>query len=84
MAPTGGYNAKRKATAGAKMSISIINRCRLLDLDHSKRFILEHSCGLLRIYNVCSVKDERAWDRFYDIIFLDPVMTCHFSQFQLV
>jgi len=28
--------------------------------------------------------DERAWDLFYDIIFLDPVMTRHFSQFQLM
>jgi hypothetical protein len=30
------------------------------------------------------VKDERAWDIFYDITFLDPVTTHHFSQFQLM
>jgi hypothetical protein len=36
------------------------------------------------IYNVCSIGDERAWDLFYDIIILDPVTTCHFSQLQLM
>ena len=33
---------------------------------------------------MCGVKDEREWDLFYDIIFLDPVKTRHFSQFQLM
>ena len=41
-------------------------------------------CGLIRIYNVCHVKGEMACDVFYDIIFLDPVTTRHFSQFQLM
>jgi truncated hemoglobin YjbI len=31
-----------------------------------------------------SVKDERPWDLFYDIIFPDPAMTHHFSQYQLM
>jgi hypothetical protein len=47
-------------------------------------FISEHIRGLICIYNLCRVKDERAWDPFYHIIFLDPVTTCHFSQFQLM
>jgi hypothetical protein len=49
-----------------------------------KGFILDHIRGCIRIFNVCGVKDERAWDLFYDIIFHDPVMTRHFSQFQLM
>jgi len=63
---------------------SVINRRLLLDRDCIKGFILEDIGGLIWIYNVCGVKDERAWDLFYDIIFLDPVTTCHFSQFQLM
>jgi hypothetical protein len=55
-----------------------------LDRDRIKGFISEHIRGLIRIYNVCGVKDERAWDLFYDIIFLDPVTTRHYSQFQLM
>jgi len=38
----------------------------------------------MRIYNVCGMMDERVWDLICDIIFLDPVMTCHFSQFQVM
>jgi hypothetical protein len=49
-----------------------------------KGFIWEHLRGLIGIYNVCGVKDERAWVLCYDIIFLDPDTTRHFSQFQLV
>jgi hypothetical protein len=49
-----------------------------------KGFISEHICGLIRIYNVSGVNDERAWDLFYDIIFLDLVTTRHFSQLQLM
>jgi hypothetical protein len=66
------------------MPTSVINRRLSLDRDHIKGFISEHIRGLIRIYNVCGVKDERAWDLFYDIIFLDPVTTRHFSQFQLM
>src|SRR5882757_9822566 len=84
MAPKGSRKGKGKATARAKMPTSVINRRLSLDRDRIKGFISEHIRGLIRIYNVCGVKDERAWDLFYDIIFLDPVTTCHFSQFQLM
>jgi hypothetical protein len=70
--------------ARIKMPTSVINRRLSLDRDRIKGFTLEHIHGLIQIYNVCGVKDERAWDLFYDIIFLDPVTTCHFSQFQLM
>jgi len=66
------------------MPTSDINRRLSLDWDRMKRFISEHIRGLIQIYNVCGVKHERAWDLFYDIIFSDPVMTRHFSQFQLM
>jgi len=66
------------------MPTLVINRRLSLDRDHTKRFISEHICGLIPICNVCGVKDERAWDLFYNIIFLDPVTTRHFSQFQLM
>jgi hypothetical protein len=44
-------------------------------------------CGFrtdLHFADVCGVKDERAWDLFCGIIFLDPVTTRHFSQFRLM
>jgi len=66
------------------MPTSVINRCLSLDRDCIKIFISEYIRGHIRIYNVCGVKDERAWDLFYDIIFLDPVTTRHFSQFLLM
>jgi hypothetical protein len=81
MATKGG--SKGKGNARAKMPTSVINRRLLFDRDRIKGFISEHIRGLIPIYNVCGVKDARAWDLFYDIIFLDPVTTRHFSQFQL-
>jgi len=84
MAPKGSCKEMGKATARAKMPTSVINRRLSLNRDRKKVFISEHICGLIRIYNVCGVKDERAWDLFYDIIFLDTVMTHHLSQFQLL
>ena len=68
----------------AMMPTSVINRRFSLDGDRIKGFISEHIRGLIRIYNVCGIKDERAWDLFYDMIFLDPVTTHHLSQFQLM
>ena len=56
----------------------------MLDRHRIKGFISEHICGLIRIYNLCAVKDGRPWDLFWDIIFVDPVTTRHFSQFQLI
>jgi len=84
MALKGSRKGKGKATARAKMPTSVINRRVSLDRDRIKGFISEHIRGLIWIYNVRGVKDERAWDIFYDIIFLDPVTTRHFSQFQLM
>jgi len=80
----GSRKGKGKATTRAKMPTSVINRHLSLDRDRIKGFISEHICGLIPIYNVCGIKNERAWDLFYDIIFLDPVTTRHFSQFQLM
>jgi hypothetical protein len=82
MAPKG--CSKGKGKARAKMPTSVINQRLSLDRDIIKRFISEHIRGLIRIYNVCSVNDERAWDLFYDIVFLDPLTTGHISQFQLM
>jgi hypothetical protein len=82
MAPKG--SSKGKGKARAKLPTSVINRRLSLDQDCIKGFISEHIRGLIWIYNVCGVKDERAWNLFYDIIFLDPVTTRHFSQFQLM
>jgi len=65
------------------MPISVINRRLSLDRDHIKGFISEPIPGLIQIYNVCGFKDERASDLFYGIIFVDPVKTHHFSEFQL-
>ena len=82
MAPKGSRKGKGKARA--KMPTSVINRRLSLDRDRIKGFISEFIRGLIRIYNVRGVKDERSWDLMYDIIFLDRVMTHHFSQFQLM
>jgi len=84
MAPKGSRKGKGKPTAKAKMPTSVINWRLSLDQDRIKGFIWEHIRGLIWIYNVCGVKDERAWDLFYDIILLDPVKTHHISQFQLM
>jgi len=66
------------------MPTLVINRLLSLDQDHIKGFISELIHGLIWIYNVCGIKNEMAWDLFHDIIFLDPVTTRHFSQFQLM
>jgi len=82
MAPKGCHRGERKT--GAKMPTSVINRRKSLNWDRIKGSISGHIRGLIQIYNVCGVRDERAWDLFYDIIILDPVTTRHFSQFQLL
>jgi hypothetical protein len=84
MAPKGSHKENGKATARAIMPTSVINQGLSLDQDRIKGFIPEHIHGLIPIYNVCGVQDERDWDLFYDIIFLDPVMTRHSSQFHLM
>jgi len=82
MAPEGSRKQKGEATGRAKMPTSVINRCLSLDRDTIKGLISQHIRGLIQIHKVCGVKDERAWDLFHDVIFLDPVTTRHFSQFQ--
>jgi len=82
--PKGSRKGKRKATDRPKLPTWVINRRLSLDRDRIKAFISEHICGLLKIYNVCSINDERAWDLFLDIIFLDRVTTHHFSKFQVM
>jgi hypothetical protein len=66
------------------MPTLVINRCLSLDRDRTTEIISEHIRGPIRIFNVCGIKDERACDLFYNIIFLDPVTTRHFSKFQLM
>jgi hypothetical protein len=84
MAPKGNRKGKEKAIARVKLPTSVINRRLSLDRDSIKGFISEHIWGLIQIYNICGVKNKRAWDLFYDMIFLDPVTTRHFSQLQLM
>ena len=66
------------------MPTTVIYRCLSLDCDRIKEFISEHIHGLKRIYHLHGLKDERAWDLFEDIIFLDPVTTRHFAQLQVM
>jgi hypothetical protein len=83
MTPKGSRKGKRKARG--KMPTSVENRRLSLDRDSGTMgLITEHIRGLIRIYNVCGINDERAWDLLYNIIFLDPVTTSHISQFQLM
>jgi hypothetical protein len=84
MAPKGSRKGSEKATAGAKMLTSVINQRMLLDWDGIKGFISEHICRLIRLYKVCNLTDEKTSDILYGIIFLDRLMTRHFSQFQLM
>jgi len=84
MAPNGSRKQKRKATARGTMLTSVMNRRLSLNRDRITGFILEHINRPRRIYNVCGVKKERAWDLLNNIIFLDPVTTRHISQFQLM
>jgi hypothetical protein len=84
MAPKGSPKGKGEVTARAKTPTSVENRCLPINRDCIKGCISEQIRGLIWIYNVCGLKDDRAWDLIYDIIFLDPVTTHHFSQFQLM
>jgi len=82
MVPKCSCKGNWKATASAKMPTWVMNGCLSLDRDGIKGFFSEHIRGLIWIYNFCGIKDRRAWDRIYDLIFLDPVTTRHISQFQ--
>jgi hypothetical protein len=59
IAPKG--SSKGKGKARAKMLTSVINRRLSLDRERIKGIILEYLRGLIRIYNVCGVKDESAF-----------------------
>ena len=78
----GSHQEQRKATARAEMPTSLIHRRLLMEQNRIQRFISEDIRGLMRIYDVCGVKDERAWDLSYDIIILDPVTTRQVAQFK--
>ena len=82
MVSKGSRRGQWKATATGKMPLSVIYQRQSLDRDHIMGLISGHMRGLIRIQNVCSVKDVRPWDFFYGIIILDPVRTRHFSHFQ--
>jgi len=84
MAPKGSHNEKGKATARAKMPTSVISRCLWLDRNCWMGFISELTRGLIWPCSVCGSKDVRRWDLVYDIMFLEPVTTCHLSQLQLM
>jgi hypothetical protein len=84
MVPKGSCKEKGKANARAKMPTSVINECLLFNRDQIKGLISEHICGLKWIYNVCGTTDDHTWDLFYDIIFVDTVLTRHVSQLQLM
>ena len=84
MAPKASRKEMGNETAGAKMPTMDTYRDLILDRDSLKVFISKHIHAEIRIYNVCGIKDERAWDLFYDIIILDPVTTRQQSQLQLM
>ena len=76
--------SKGKGKARAKMTTSGINQRQSLDRDCITGLISEPIRGLIRIYNVCGVNEEREWNLIYEIIFLDRVTTRRFSQFHLM
>jgi len=77
MAPKGSCNGNGKGTARTKMPKSVIFGRLPLAWYSIKGFIPEHNRGLIRIYIDCGITVEMAWDRVYDIIFLNPVTTRH-------
>jgi hypothetical protein len=77
MAPKRSCKGLGKATAMAIMLTSLIHGRLLLDRDCIQEFISERILGLIRIYSVCGVKDERVWDVVYDKIVLDRVTIRH-------
>jgi hypothetical protein len=73
---------KGQAKARPKMPKSVIIRCLSLECGCLKALISEQICGLIRIYILSGVTDEREWDLFYDIIVPHPVTTHHLSKIQ--
>jgi hypothetical protein len=62
MSPKGSHSWKGKATARAKIQTSVVKLCLVLDRDHMMGFLSAHIRGLIRIYNVWGLNDERAWE----------------------
>ena len=84
LAPKGSGKGQGNANARVNMPTSVTYQCLSLNQAYMKGFILELICGLIWIYNVSGLKDERAWNIIYDIIFVNLVTTCYFSEFQLL
>jgi hypothetical protein len=84
MPPKGNHRENGKLTTRAIMPTSVMNECVLLNRDRVMEFISEGIRESIWIYNVYGINDERALDLFCDLIFLEPVRTAHFSQFQHV
>jgi hypothetical protein len=70
MPPKSSHKGYGKATARVTFLTSVINRRLSLDRDRIEGFILEHIRGVVQIFHICGVQDERAWDLFYEKIFL--------------
>jgi hypothetical protein len=71
MAPQGSREGQRKATARGIVPTAVINRHLSFNWESIKGRISKLIIGLIQILHVCGVKNQRAWDIFYDIIFLD-------------
>jgi hypothetical protein len=65
------------------MPTSVINQRLSFDRVRIQGFLSQHTHGLIRIYNLYGIKDEKAMDLLYHISFLDPVTTHHVPQFKL-
>jgi hypothetical protein len=65
-----------------KPTTAMIDRHLGFEKPRTKALMSEQIRALIRIYHISGIKSERAWDLLYDVLFLDPVTTRHFSQFQ--
>jgi hypothetical protein len=59
-----------------------IDRFLRFNKPRTKSLMSEHIRPMIRMYHISGIKSERAWDLMHDILFLDPVTTRHFGQFQ--
>ena len=56
---------------------------RVLQLDgYQKTYLAEHIQGLIWIYGLRGIKSDGLLGLLYDILFIDNIITDHFSQFQ--
>jgi hypothetical protein len=82
--PKGSSKGMGKAAGWATMPTSVTYRWLLLDRDFVPGFISENLSRHIWLGKICCFITERVWDLFHDIIFLNPVMARHISQFQLM